>query len=94
MGAWRGSYGLSAAEDQALRAELARAAAQHGHAGLVWFGSPQQLPEWALRDARLSVLLALAPTPPQLQAVVQALTGASQRVVVASGVGSLPTRVG
>jgi len=94
MGAWRGSYGLNAEENGTLRAELARAAAQHGHAGLVWFGSPQQLPEWTLRDARLSVLLALAPTPTQVRAVVQALRGAAEYAADSLADGSLPTRVG
>jgi beta-glucosidase-like glycosyl hydrolase len=100
MGAWRGVYGLGESEQAALRDELERAKERRGHAALVWFGSPQILPRWALDDPRLSVLLAFAPTPPQVRAAARELLApresstTSRSVRPAFGAGSLPTQLG
>jgi beta-glucosidase-like glycosyl hydrolase len=102
MGAWRGAYGLDAAELAELRATLERAKALRGRAALVWFGSPQVLPRWTLDDPELSVLLAFAPTPPQVRAVARELLAPrrpSRRArftapAASRGAGSLPTQLG
>ncbi len=94
-GAWRGSYGLDRDEEQQLFQTLAAGMDRRGRGVLVWFGSPQVLPAWALRDRRLSVLLAFAPTPPQVRAAAAVLFSKLVGPVPgATGVGSLPVRVG
>lgn len=94
MGAWRGSYGLSVDEERELRAELERALAEGRPATLIWFGSPQVLPVWAVSEPRLSVLVAFAPTPVQVRAVARVLRSDSTGSSAAAGSGSLPTRLG
>lgn len=94
MGAWRGSYGLTADEEEELRVRLQRARATGNAVGLVWFGSPQMLPTWVVSDLSLSVLVAFAPTPVQVRAVARILRQDSRSAATAAGCGSLPTRVG
>lgn len=73
MGAWKGSYGISEVDEERIHALLAAAASRSEPTALVWFGSPQSLPRWAIEDGRHSVLLAFAPTPPQVRAARRAL---------------------
>jgi len=72
MGAWRGSYGLSQDDEADVRATLGAALERGDPASLVWFGSPQLLPQWALAEPRLTVLFACAPTPPLVRAAARA----------------------
>lgn len=100
FGAWRGSYGLAPDEERQLRDALSGGLERHRRGVLLWFGSPQLLPDWALNDSRLSVLLAFAPTPPQVRAALAALrepaptSAATSAKVGAARSGSLPTRIG
>lgn len=96
LGAWRGSYGLTADEDRQFARALQGALDRRGRGVLIWFGSPQLLPAWAFGDSRLSVLVAFAPTPPLVRAASAALRGerAVPTQVAGARGGSLPTRIG
>jgi beta-glucosidase-like glycosyl hydrolase len=65
--AGRGRYSLRAEELAELETRLAAARGAGRRVGLLWFGSPQSLPErlWS----SVPVVLALAPTPPLFDAV-------------------------
>lgn len=84
--AGRGRYSLRSEELAELETRLAAARAAGQRVGLVWFGSPQSLPErlWS----SVPVVLALAPTPPQLQAVARWL----ERLAGSSAGDSRPVR--
>ena len=86
--AFHGGYGLTATELERLLERIAELRRLGWKVGVVWFGSPQTLPQSLWEDPEVPVLLAHAPTPPMFAAVGRWLAGQ-----VEAG-GSLPASLG
>jgi beta-glucosidase-like glycosyl hydrolase len=87
VGCGRGRAGLDAAVERELLHRIDRELERRGRAGLVWFGSPQVLPDGLWGRPGLALVVCHAPSPPQQLAVARALAqgfrAASGRLPVA-----------